>query len=158
MENIADKQHAVEQAIEVLRKRVDNFGVAEPILRPAGEAGIVIQIPGMSEDLKESARATIQKVAFLEFRLVHPESDELVRAEIIEPGYELLQERTRRKREGQEQRIATYLVKRSAEAGLTGSYVRRASVSLDPMTGRPRINLEFNSDGARNSPRSRATT
>lgn len=148
MENIADKQHAVEQAIEVLRRRVDTFGVAEPVLRPAGESGIVIQIPGMSEDRKESARATIQKVAFLEFRLVHPESDELVKAEIIEPGYELLQERSRRKRQGQERPVETYLVKRNAEAGLGGSAVRRAYVTLDPMTGKPRINLEFNSDGA----------
>ncbi len=147
MENIADKQHAVEQAIEVLRKRVDTFGVAEPILRPVGESGIVIQIPGMSEDRKESARSTIQKVAFLEFRLVHPESDELVKAEIMEPGYELLQERTRRKR-NEVQATRAYMVKKGAEAGLTGSFVSRAYVTLDPMTGKPRINLEFNSAGA----------
>ena len=143
--NIADKERAVDQAIEVLRKRVDTFGVAEPILRPAGQNRISIQIPGMSEDQKQSAEETIKKVAFLEFRMVHPESDELVRAEIIEPGYELMQERSRRRRaEG----APTYLVRKTAEAGLTGKYVSRAGVFPDPMTGRPKISLQFNSEGA----------
>jgi SecD/SecF fusion protein len=145
MKKVVDKEHAVEQAMEVLRKRVDTFGVAEPILQPAGENRILIQIPGMSEDLKQSAKTTIQKVAFLEFRLVHPESDALVRAEIIEPGYELMQERSRRRREGP---VPTYLVGKTAELGLTGSYVVDSGVYPDPMTGSPRISLRFNSEGA----------
>ena len=64
------------QAVEVLRKRVDKFGVAEPIIQPAGSDRILIQLPGLSEADKESAKRQIQQAAFLEFRLVHPRTAE----------------------------------------------------------------------------------
>ncbi len=148
LSQIADKQHALEQAIEVLRKRVDAFGVAEPILQPAGEGRILIQIPGMSEDRKQAARETIQKVAYLEFRLVHPESEELLRTGIIEPGYEVLTEKRRKRQDRQGEPPQTYLVSKAAELGLTGAYVADSGVYPDPLTGRPKISLRFNSAGA----------
>jgi SecD/SecF fusion protein len=148
LKTIADKEHAVEQAMEVLRKRVDAFGVAEPILQPAGEGRILIQIPGMSEDRKQAARETIQKVAFLEFRLVHPESDELLRAGIIEPGYEVLTEKRRKRRDREAEPPRTYLVSKNAELGLTGAYVADSGVYPDPLTGKPKISLRFNAAGA----------
>ena len=40
---------ALEQAIEVLRKRVDRFGVAEPVIQPAGNNEVLIQLPGLSD-------------------------------------------------------------------------------------------------------------
>ena len=145
MKDVSDKEHALAQAIEVLRKRVDTFGVAEPILQPAGEDRILIQLPGMSEAEKESAKTTIQKAAFLEFRLVHPDSDELVKAGIVEPGYELMQEVSQRHKD---EPARTYLVSKTAEGGLTGAYVKRAGVFPDPLTGSPKISLQFNSEGA----------
>src|SRR5436190_1866537 len=51
-----DRGALLEQAIEVLRTRVDKFGVAEPILQPQGENRILIQMPGLSESEIESAR------------------------------------------------------------------------------------------------------
>ncbi len=145
IKDVADKEHAVAQAIEVLRKRVDAFGVAEPILQPAGQDRILIQLPGMSEAEKESAKTTIQKAAFLEFRLVHPDSDELVKAGIVEPGYELMPEVSRRHKS---ETPPMYLVSKNTEAGLTGAYVKRSSVFPDPITGSPKISLQFNSEGA----------
>lgn len=146
IKDVADKEHAVAQAIEVLRKRVDTFGVAEPILQPAGQDRILIQLPGMSEAEKERAKATIQKAAFLEFRLVHPDSDALVKADIVEPGYELMQEVSRRHKS--EAPPTTYLVSKTTENGLTGAFVKRSSVFPDPLTGSPKISLQFNSEGA----------
>ena len=84
------------QAVEVLRKRVDEFGVAEPVIQPEGANQILIQLPGLSEADKESAAANIQKKAFLEFRLVKEDSDEYRGSEHradfqpIPPGYEVL--------------------------------------------------------------------
>jgi SecD/SecF fusion protein len=142
----ADKSRAVAQAIEVLRKRVDRFGVAEPVIIPQGENRILIQLPGLSEAEKESARVTLQKAAFLEFRIVHPESDTLVQQDIVEPGYELLIEKSKRK--GVERQRA-YLVKKGAEKGLTGKFVERSGVYPDPISGSPKITLKFDSDGAK---------
>lgn len=146
--NVVDKTHALEQAIEVLRKRVDRFGVAEPLLQPQGENRILIQIPGLSEADKESAKNTLQRAAFLEFRLVHPQSAELVQQEIVEPGYEIKTERGRRKPNEAPQPQRAFLVKKTPERGLTGKHVDRSGVYLDPVTGSPRINLLFNSEGA----------
>ena len=86
-----DVSGALSQAVEVLRKRVDAFGVAEPVIQPAGGNRILIQLPGLSQSVKESAKAQIQKKAFLEFRMVKPDSDEILKnGEPIPPGYELL--------------------------------------------------------------------
>ena len=65
---VADVSGALSQAVEVLRKRVDQFGVAEPVIQPAGGNRILIQLPGLSEAVKESAKTQIQKAAYLEFR------------------------------------------------------------------------------------------
>ncbi len=146
LEDISDVAGARAQVIEVLRKRVDRFGVAEPIIKPMGQSDILIQLPGLSDAEKESARAQIQRTAFLEFRLVHPESDSLVRQEIIEPGYELKTERSRRKDPGAPRR--TYLVSKKAERGLGGQHVAWSGVHLDPVTGQPKISVRFNSEGA----------
>src|ERR1039457_1182686 len=69
---------ALSQAIEVLRKRIDKFGVAEPIIQSAGGNRIRIQLPGLSQSDKDSARTTIEKTAFLEFRMVHERSREII--------------------------------------------------------------------------------
>ena len=86
---------ALSQAIEVLRKRLDPDGVKEPMIRPAGNNRIEIQLPGLSEDDRARAKVNIQKPAFLEFRLAHEQSDELVKMGEVPPGYELLQRKTR---------------------------------------------------------------
>ena len=122
-----DRGTALANAVEVLRKRVDILGVAEPLLQPAGEDRILIQLPGLSQAEMESAKAIIERAAFLEFRMVHPESAELIAQGIVEPGYEVLREEVKA-RDGSKQ-IVPYLVKRGPERGLTGKYLKRAMVS-----------------------------
>jgi SecD/SecF fusion protein len=67
-----------DQAVEVIRKRVDQFGVSEPVITKQGTDRILVQIPGLDTAQIENARQQLQRVAKLEFRLVHPQSDELV--------------------------------------------------------------------------------
>jgi SecD/SecF fusion protein len=141
------KDSALSQAIEVLRKRVDKFGVAEPLIQKAGEDRILIQLPGLSEQDKESAKAQIQKAAFLEFRLVHPESEALLAKGLSAIGYTNMTERIR-KRDGTVV-FQPYLVKKTTEKGLTGKYVKSASVFTDPMSNEPKIHLAFDNEGAR---------
>ena len=137
-------------AIEVLRSRVDSLGVAEPVLQPAGEDRIEIQLPGLTEADKQRARALLEKPAFLEFRMVHPESDQLIGQGIMEPGYELLKEEVRFKKDGKEvKEIVSYLVKKGAEQGLTGKYLKRARFDRDHVTNKPQVAFEFDPEGAR---------
>lgn len=139
------RETALANAVEVLRKRVDKLGVAEPIIQPAGADQILIQLPGLNEDDKESARRSIQKAAFLEFRMVHPNSRELISQGIVEPGYELLKEEHKMPDGSKE--LIPYLVKKKAE--LNGKYVKRAFVTRNPMTGQPEISFELNDEGAK---------
>src|SRR5207248_2880868 len=68
----------VEQAMEAIRKRVDQFGVSEPIITPQGTDRILVQIPGLDEEKINDAREQLRKVAKLEFHLVHPASSMMV--------------------------------------------------------------------------------
>ena len=64
-----ERQRLVSQAAEVLRRRVDNLGVAEPIIQPVGVDHIMIQLPGLSQAAQDEAQKNIKRAAFLEFRL-----------------------------------------------------------------------------------------
>src|SRR5437660_7268945 len=141
------KESALENAVEVLRKRVDSLGIAEPVLQPEGSDKILIQLPGLSEADKDEALSTIQKAAFLEFRMVHPNSDELLQQGIIETGYKVLRQEVN-KPDGTKELVA-YLVNKKPERGLTGKYVKEARVTRNPVSNEPEISFELDSEGAK---------
>ena len=139
------REAALSQAVEVLRKRVDKFGVAEPIIQPAGADHILIQLPGLSEADKESAMRQIQKAAFLEFRMVHERSADLIKDGVTEPGYEILKQE-RVTPDGRKETIP-YLVKK--KPSLTGKYIRNAGVIREQVSNQPQIAFNLDSEGAK---------
>jgi SecD/SecF fusion protein len=140
-----DVSGALSQAVEVLRKRVDAFGVAEPVIQPAGGNRILIQLPGLSQSVKESAREQIQKKAYLEFRMVKADSDQILKnSEPIPPGYVLLK-RVETQLNGTPQ-ISEFVVKKKAENGLSGDIIQNAYVSRDSF-GNPEIDFVLTKDG-----------
>jgi preprotein translocase subunit SecD len=62
------KDLAVDQALETIRNRVDEFGVAEPTIQKSGDDGILVQLPGVTDPAR--AKALIGKTAQLEFRML----------------------------------------------------------------------------------------
>src|SRR5947209_1663252 len=64
----------LDQAVEVIRKRVDYFGAREPIISPVGQDRILVQIPGLDTAKIQEARDQLSRVAKLEFRMVYPDS------------------------------------------------------------------------------------
>jgi len=73
----SDVAGAVDNNIEIIRNRIDQFGVAEPIIQKMGEKRIVIQLPGVKDHL--AAESLVKKTAMLEFKLVAaPEEAERV--------------------------------------------------------------------------------
>jgi protein-export membrane protein SecD len=68
-QNLTEDQRkdATERAMETIRNRIDEFGVAEPIVQRQGEDRIVVQLPGVDA---VRAKELVRKTAFLEFRLV----------------------------------------------------------------------------------------
>lgn len=84
---VGDKKEALERALKVVRTRVDEFGVSEPLVQAAGDERIIVELPGIDDP--ERAREVVQKSAFLQFQITDksqaleralPRIDEAVRA------------------------------------------------------------------------------
>ncbi|MFH1369250.1 MAG: protein translocase subunit SecD [Elusimicrobiota bacterium] len=155
LEKGVDVVDAVNRAIEIIRNRVDQFGVAEPLMTRQGDRWIVVQLPGIKDP--ERAKDLIGKTALLEFRLVDTSPvlsqiaeklrEKGVRIEeinaypeivkMIPQGFEVFP--------GREDRY--YLLKSSAE--LTGAYLTNAKVEMGGEYGYPHVAIEFNSDGSK---------
>src|SRR5438874_6918710 len=85
----------LDQTVEVIRKRIDYFGGGEPVISPVGNDRILVQIPGLDTAKIQEARDQLSRVAKLEFALVHPQNNELVKKieageAIIPPDYRLV--------------------------------------------------------------------
>ena len=143
-----ERKRLVSQAITILRSRVDSMGVAEPLITPAGENSILIQLPGLSQAAQDEARTKIQKAAFLEFRVVHPQNREyLSQTPPVKPyGYEIL--KMKHKDDAGNVTFVPYLVENKPSKGLTGKYIKRAYASRDT-SGAPEVNIEFDSEGTK---------
>ncbi|HXE43258.1 MAG TPA: hypothetical protein VN516_09560, partial [Candidatus Baltobacteraceae bacterium] len=139
---------AISQAVEVLRARVDQFGVAEPVIQPAGANQILIQLPGLAESEKNAAKTNIQKAAYLEFRIVNDDSDQIIHDNLpIPPGYEVLKHILPPKN-GNPQPPEVVVVKKKAENNLAGDIVKSAHMGRDQM-GNPDIEFELTTVAAK---------
>ena len=139
--NLADeaKTGAVERAVEILRNRIDEFGVREPVIQKQGEDEIVVQLPGITD--RERALELIGRTAFLEFKLVSDDREKLtlsLQGEVFE-GYEL--------KYSQEENEPLLL---EEESVITGEALKNAYVRFDTSEfGQPYVALEFNPKGAK---------
>jgi preprotein translocase subunit SecD len=118
------QKEAVEQAIEVVRRRVDQYGVAEPTIQRSGEDRILVQLPDVTD--LDVVKSTIGKLAKLEFRLVDEGSSR---------GYV-----ERRMKSGGTLRLEDQVL-------ITGREVKAARIEIDPQTNEMSVSLEFNPTG-----------
>jgi len=147
LSNTNETSSALSQAIEVLRKRIDKFGVAEPIIQSAGGNRILIQLPGLSQSDKDSAKATIQKTAFLEFRMVKDDSDDIIKnGDPIPYGYVLLKHVDQQA--NGTTRLEQFVVSKNPENGLKGDIIKSAMVVRGNL-GEPQIDFQLSDEGAK---------
>ena len=64
---VADRPGALERALTVIRQRIDEFGVAEPLVQRVGESRIIVELPGLRDPAR--AKLIVQRSAFLEFQI-----------------------------------------------------------------------------------------
>ncbi len=134
-----DKLDACDRALEVIRNRIDAFGVREPSIQKQGIDEIVVQLPGVTD--RERAIELIGKTALLEFKLVSADSEKLKQAlaGIVPEGFEL--------KYTKDDNTPLLLEK---DAALTGDAISNASVHFDSSSfNEPVVSLEFNSEGAK---------
>ena len=139
----------LDQAVEVIRKRVDYFGAGEPIISPVGNDRILVQIPGLDTAKIQEARDQLSRVAKLEFRLVYPDNGERLKAidagkEVIPPDYriEVYKPPTEGNEKPHEERL---LVKKKADLGGNRVSESHAYFGNEGWT----VQLKFDSEGAK---------
>jgi len=139
------KKFAVEQSLETIRNRIDQFGVSEPEIIPQGDDRILIQLPGIKDP--QRAINLIGKTALLEFKLVDEGSslEDALRGN-IPPGDIIAYGYKEEKGIGQRVKVP-YLLKEKAM--LTGETLEKAEVRISDRFGEPYISMKFNSQGAR---------
>ncbi len=138
------QKFAIDQAIEVIRSRIDALGTTEPVIVKQGERRILVQIPGYEDTAH--AKELIGRTAQLEFKLVDEKGD-LQKAlnGQIPPG-DIIMYGPKETRNGRTYR-QPYLLKKRTE--LSGTEVADARVSIDSRFNEYAVTLKFNSKGAR---------
>src|ERR1700704_1892401 len=139
----------LDQAVEVIRKRVDYFGVGEPVISPVGNDRILVQIPGLDTAKIQEAREQLSRVAKLEFRLVYPDNGEKLKAidavqDVIPPDYriEVYKPHAEENEKPREERL---LVKKKADLGGDRVSESHAYYGNEGWT----VQLKFDSEGAK---------
>ena len=140
----------LDQAVEVIRKRVDVFGVSEPIISPVANDRILVQIPGLDTAKIQEARDQLSRVAKLEFRLVYPDNGERLREidqgkQVIPPEYRIETYKQQHLAEGEKPIQERLLIKKKAD--LAGDRVSNAGASYE-RDGWV-VHLRFDSEGAK---------
>lgn len=127
---------ALKQNITTLRKRVNELGVAEPVIQQQGKDRIVVQLPGVQDTAR--AKDILGATATLEFRMVDESNDAYSAASSgrIPAGSRLYRERNGN----------PVLLKR--QVMLTGDYITNAQSGLDE-NARPSVSITLDAKGAR---------
>ncbi len=139
----------LEQAVEVIRKRVDYFGGGEPIISPVGNDRILVQIPGLDTAKVQEARDQLSRVAKLEFRMVYPDNGDRLRKidggqEVIPPEYRI-EKYEMRAEEGKKPVEERLLVKKKADLGGDRVTESHAYFGNDGWT----VQLKFDAEGGK---------
>ena len=129
------ERFAVQQNVTTLRNRVNELGVAEPVIQRQGENRIVVQLPGVQDTAR--AKEILGATATLEFRMVHGDSASALATGRIPGTAKLYQER-----DG-----SPILLQRNLM--LTGEYITDAASGIDQQSGSPAVFITLDGKGAR---------
>ena len=139
------KKSAVDQALETIRNRIDEFGVSEPEIARQGQNRILIQLPGVKD--VQRAKDLIGRTALLEFKLVDDvNSLQRALAGEIPFGDVILYQRVEDPKTGAVRKVP-YLIQ--DKTLMTGDALQDARVRFDQYNNRPYVSLSLKSIGAR---------
>ncbi len=134
----AEKRSALQQNIITLRNRVNELGVAEPVIQQQGEARIVVELPGIQDTAE--AKKILGATATLEFRLVKGSGAEAADAE--KTGRVPLQSLLFHERNGTPILLSRRVI-------VTGDQIIDAAATIDSQSGTPAVSVRLNGKGAK---------
>ncbi|MDE2314704.1 MAG: protein translocase subunit SecD [Elusimicrobia bacterium] len=150
----ADLKDAVQRAIEIIRNRVDQFGVTEPLIARQGDRWIVVELPGVTDTAQ--AKNLIGKTALLQFQIVDA-------SDAAQKALNKISEITNAVKDGKASPAAEKLVPKgdelvagkdgalyllSKDVALTGANLDNARVDTGGDYGMPEVAFTFKPDAA----------
>ena len=151
----ADVKDAMRRVMEILRNRIDKFGVSEPSITTQGEDRIVIELPGSKDP--DRAKNIVMGRGLLEFKLVDEDTTAKLRRDMFDEDGNLIDKsvipKTSELRYYWEKNKYGILEKKRAivlykKTLLDGSYIKRAQVQTDQF-GKPEVVFSLSSEGAK---------
>jgi preprotein translocase subunit SecD len=133
------QEFAIQQNITTLRNRVNELGVAEPIVQQSGGDRVVVQLPGVQDTAK--AKDILGRTATLEVRMVDEEHSDAAALQAAIGGQLPFGDELLYDREG-----APHMLKR--EVILTGDRISDAQPGFDSQTGEPAVHINLDGRGA----------
>lgn len=135
---------AVEVVKEIIRNRIDQFGVAEPVIQRQGTNQIIVELPGIKDPAR--AKQLIGRTALLEFRLVDEQVDiqSAINNKQIPDNLELLTIEHVDKNNN----ITKNQLLVNKEASLSGKYLKDVQIKFGEFN-EPRVTISFNEEGAK---------
>jgi len=131
---------ALKQNIQTLHNRINELGVAEPIIQQQGADRVVVQLPGVQDTAK--AKEILGRTATLEIRLVDEEKNDGATLEKADKGQAPLGDEAYKMRDGR-----PILVKKNVV--LTGDYITDAGPGVNSQSGQSVVNVTLDGRGAR---------
>lgn len=128
------REHAIEQNLTILRKRVEELGVAEPVVQRQGAERIVIELPGVQDTAR--AKEILGATATLEFRLVNTTAN----ADSAARGLVPADSEVKNDRDGNPVVLYRRVI-------LGGEHITGATSGSDQNTGRPEVNITLDGEG-----------
>jgi preprotein translocase subunit SecD len=145
-ETRALRDYIVDQSLETIRNRIDQFGVSEPVIQRQGINHILVQLPGIQDP--QRAKDIIGKTALLEFKLV---DDNVNPEEAVKngppPGRQVLFGQAGKGTAGASAAKVPYVLE--ARTLMTGEYIQDAKVRPGQQLQGPYVELILNDQGAR---------
>ena len=142
--NVAEQKHiqdfAIKQNIQTLHNRINELGVAEPIIQQQGADRVVVQLPGVQDTAK--AKEILGRTATLEIRMVDEEKSDIATLENAAKGQAPIGDEVFKDRQGR-----AILVKKSVV--LTGDYITDAGPGVNNQTGQSVVSVTLDARGAR---------
>ncbi len=134
------QEFALKQNIQTLHNRINELGVAEPIIQQQGADRVVVQLPGVQDTAK--AKEILGRTATLEIRLVDEEKSDAMTLQKAAQGQAPVGTDAFKDREG-----GVILVKKNVV--LTGDYITDAGPGVNNQTGQSVVNVTLDARGAR---------
>jgi preprotein translocase subunit SecD len=133
------RQSVVEQAVEIIRRRIDEFGLREATVIRQGDDRVLVQIPGFDDP----AQLGLGETAKMTFHLLHPSAAQGVPGQPVPAGYELMQGYDGDQAEGAPE--VWYVLRKRVE--VSGDRLVDASTTFDQ--GQPVVTFRFDTVGGK---------